>query len=253
MLFFTVQSSLNHVTENLTMLFHSITPVLAFGCLLLAGCDETSERMCDGFNHPLAEIWTENNGLGEVRAFAGSDGSQRNYVLESIVRSQPRIATGRGSDPNLVRCLESADYLYVESNSDVAFSFDFVQEDVRADSTIDNQTVRMKVDVQNPVGTSVENVQLTEFRLDDPERYDRLDSPNENSNLFNIFFIPEATINGVNYTDLLQHEFFDNSDRFNRGGEVVDDAKWVRMLLAKDVGLIQYELLSGEVFTLVRN
>jgi len=56
----------------------------------------------------------------------------------------------------------------------------------------------------------------------------------------------------VSYTDLLQHEFFDNSDRFNRG-EVVDDAKWVRMLLAKDVGLLQYELLGGEVFTLIRN
>ena len=67
-----------------------------------------------------------------------------------------------------------------------------------------------------------------------------------------VSYIPEATISGVVYTDLLQHEFIDNSNRFMRG-EVVDDAKWVRMLLAKGVGLLQYELLSGEVFTLVRN
>jgi len=155
--------------------------------------------------------------------------------------------------PVQVSCYEEADYLYVESNSDVAFSFDFVQEDVRADSAIENQIVRMYVDVQNPVGTSVENIQLTEFWLSDPELiHGQLDSSDENSNLFIINYIPEATINGVAYTDLLQHEFIDNSGRFTRG-EVLDDAKWVRMLLAKDVGLLQYELLSGEVFTLIRN
>jgi len=212
----------------------SLHHILISGCLLLAGCDG-AERICDGFHHPLAEIWTENNGLGEVRTFAGSKGSQRNFVLESV------------------SCYEEADYLYVESNSDVAFSFDFVQEDVRADSAIENQIVRMYVDVQNPVGTSVENIQLTEFWLSDPELiHGQLDSSDENSNLFIINYIPEATINGVAYTDLLQHEFIDNSGRFTRG-EVLDDAKWVRMLLAKDVGLLQYELLSGEVFTLIRN
>jgi len=144
-----------------------IIPILVSGCLLLTGCDETSERMCKGFHHPLAEIWTENNGLSEVRTFAGSNGSQKNYVLESIERTEPRTVTGRGSDPNLVDCFEEADYLYVESNSDVAFSFDFVQRDFRADSTIEDHSVRLYIDVQNPVGTSVENVQLTQFWLDD--------------------------------------------------------------------------------------
>ncbi len=152
-----------------------------------------------------------------------------------------------------MNCYEEADYLYVESNSDVTFSFEFVQQDARADSITENQIVRMKVDVQNPVGTSVENVQLTEFWLSDPELiHGQLDPSAEDKYVFNIYYIPEITINGVVYTDLLQHEFFDNSNRFTRG-EVVDDAKWVRMRLAKDVGLLQYELLSGEVFTLVRN
>ena len=107
--------------------------------------------MCNGFNHPHAEIWTENNGLGEVRTFTGSDGSQKTYVLESIFRTEPRVTVGRGSDPNLVNCFEEADYLYVESNSDVAFSFDFIQRDFRADSTIEDHLVRLFVDVQNPV------------------------------------------------------------------------------------------------------
>jgi len=68
------------------MLVHLITSILVCGCLLLAGCDG-AERLCDGFHHPLAEIWTENNGLDEVRTFAGSDGSERSYVLESIFRT----------------------------------------------------------------------------------------------------------------------------------------------------------------------
>jgi len=211
------------------------------------------ERLCDGFHHPLAEIWTENNGLREVRTFAGSNGSQKQYVLESIDKTEPRVVKGRGSDPNLVGCIEEADYLYVESNSDIAFTFHFVQRDVRADSTIENHSVRLYVDVQNPVGTSVENIRLLQFFVDDPAQHGQLNSSDDTNNRLNISYIPQATINGVSYNELIQHEFIDNSGRFNRGEEVVDNAKWVRMLLAKDVGLLQYELLSGEVFTLTRN
>jgi len=65
--------------------------------------------------------------------------------------AEPRTVSGRGSDPNLVSCLESADYLYIESDTGVAFAFDFVQRDIRADSAIENQSVLLFVDIQNPV------------------------------------------------------------------------------------------------------
>jgi len=232
------------------MLFHRIIPVLVSGCFLLTGCGG-NERMCNGFYHPLAEIWTENNGLGELRTFAGSDGSQKNYVLESISRSEPRIEVFRGSGESSVGCIENEQYLYVESNSDLGFNFYFLQDDTGANSTIENQPVSLYVDVQNPVGTPVDAFRLVQFQLNDLEQQNQLGGSDDNSPL-KISYIPETTINGVVYTDLLQHEFIDNSNRFTRG-EVVDDAKWVRMLLAKNVGLLQYELLNGEVFTLVRN
>jgi len=187
-----------------------------------------------------------------VRSFTGSAGGQKSYLLESIFRSEPRVETFRGSGPNSVGCLEEAQYLYVESNSDVAFVFDFVQDDIGVDSTIENQRVSLYVDVQNPIGNSVDTFRSIQFQVYDLERHNQLSLSNDDNNSHKISYIPEATINGVVYTDLLQHEFIDNSNRFTTG-EVVDDAKWVRMLLAKGVGLLQYELLSGEVFTLIRN
>ena len=62
-------------------------------------------------------------------------------------------------------------------------------------------------------------------------------------------YFPEATISGNVYVDLLQHTFIDNSERFTSG--LVDEkAQWVRVLVARDFGLVQYELLNGTVYTL---
>ena len=83
MLVFEIQGSLNYVQECMTMLVHRITPILFSGCLLLTGCDDMTDSMYAGFNHSLAEIWTEDNGLGEVRAFNGSVGSRKKLFVRN--------------------------------------------------------------------------------------------------------------------------------------------------------------------------
>ena len=208
--------------------------------------------MCDGFTHPLAEVWTENNGLGEVRTFADPTGNRTSYVLQSIDKTLPRTNTGNGSDSNRVRCLETAKYLYDESSSDIAFEFDFLQRDIRADQLIDDQTVQLTFNVQNPVGTDTDMGTLIRFELDDLTRNNLLASMDGSVSTRELQYIPEATINGQVYMDLLQHTFIDNSTRFT--DRVVDEqAQWVRILLAKDIGLLQYELLNGTIYTLTRD
>ncbi|WP_088919708.1 hypothetical protein [Granulosicoccus antarcticus] len=208
--------------------------------------------MCDGFHHPLAEVWTENNGLGEVRTFTDLSGNRKSYVLQSIERTSPRENIVNGSDPNRVSCLESAEYLYVESSSDMAFEFDILQRDVRADQPTEDQTVRLTFNVQNPVGTDTDMGTLIRFELDDLAFNNLLGSTDGSTNPREIEYIPQATVNNEVYADLLQHTFIDNSTRFTDG--VVDEqAQWVRVLLAKDIGLLQYELLNGTVYTLTRD
>ena len=110
-------------------------------CLfVLTGCESVS-RNCDGFHHPLAEIWTGNDGLGEVHSFVDDTGNRKTYSLQSIDKTGPSVSTSNGSDSNMVRCLETAKFRYVQSDADVAYEFDFLQRDARGDQPTDEQNV----------------------------------------------------------------------------------------------------------------
>ncbi|ASJ74848.1 hypothetical protein [Granulosicoccus antarcticus] len=222
-----------------------------FLCLfVLSGC-ESSSRNCDGFNHPLAEAWTGNDGLGETRSFVDNAGNRKTYALQSIDKTDPRVNTSNGSDSNLVPCYETAQYQYVQTNADIAYSLDFLQRDIRGDQPTEDQNVTLTVNTQNPVGTNTDsNVRdwwwLTSFDLNYSS-----DSPESTTWPGNGSYFPEATINGNVYVDLLQHTFNNNSERFT-SGLVDEEAQWVRLVVAKDFGLVQYELLNGTVYTLDR-
>ncbi len=219
---------------------------------ILTSCQRVS-RQCGGFDHPLAEAWTGNDGLSEVRSFVNDAGNRKSYSLQSIDKSGPRTNTGRsGSDPNMISCFETARYLYVQSDDDIAYELDFVQREVRGDQPIDSQNLTLVVNTQNPVGENTDIIVRPWFELANLELNTSLDTsegtaPSEASG-----YIPEATIGGTIYVDLLQHTFNDNSERFP-SGLVDEEAQWVRVLVARDVGLLQYELLNGTVYTLSTN
>ncbi len=217
---------------------------------VLTGCESVS-RNCDGFNHPLAEAWTGNDGLGETRSFVDNAGNRKTYALQSIDKTVPRVNTSNGSDSNLVPCYETAQYPYVQTNADIAYSLDFLQRQVRGDQPIDNQSVTLVVNTQNPVGTDTDIIVRDWWYVDDLEFNTTLNPTEDTTWPGNGSYFPEATIDGNVYLDLLQHTFIDNSERFT-SGSVDEEAQWVRLLVAKDFGLLQYELLNGTVYTLVR-
>ena len=223
-----------------------------FTCVfILTGCESVS-RNCEGFHHPLAEVWTGNDGLGETRLFDDNAGNRKTYTLQSIDKSEPRVATSNGSDSNLVRCFETAHYLYVQSDADIAYSLEFLQKDIRQDQPTENQGVSLVVNTQNPVGTDTDIIVRDWWQIADLDLWINTtpDPPEGTTWPATSDYFPEATIDGDVYVDLVQHTFIDNSERFT-SGLVDEEAQWVRVLVAKGVGLLQYELLDGTVYTLV--
>ena len=228
---------------------HRILAVLL--CLfVLTGCESVS-RNCDGFHHPLAEIWTGNDGLGEVHSFVDDTGNRKTYSLQSIDKTDPSVSTSNGSDSNMVRCLETAKFRYVQSDADVAYEFDFLQRDVREDLATEDQRVSLVVNTQNPVGKDTDINVRRWWEVADLEFNTTPNPPEGTTWPSTSEYFPEATIGGNVYVDLLEHTFIDNSERFT-SGLVDEEAQWVRVLVARDFGLVQYELLNGTVYTLVR-
>lgn len=219
-------------------------------CFVLTGCESVS-RNCEGFHHPLAEIWTGNDGLGEVRSFVDDAGNRKTYTLQSIDKTGPHVGRSNGSDSNLVPCYETAQYQYVQTDADIAYELDFLQRQIRRDQPLENQSVTLVVNTQNPVGTDTDIIVRDWWYLDDLEFNATLDSTENATWPGNGSYFSEATIDGHVYVDLLQHTFYDNSERFT-SGLVDEEAQWVRVLVAKGFGLLQYELLNGTVYTLVR-
>ena len=227
---------------------HILAVFLCF--FVLTGCESVS-RNCEGFHHPDAEIWTGNDGLGEVHSFVDNTGDRKTYILQSIDKTGPRVNTSSGSESNWVRCLETAQYRYVQSNADIAYEFDFLQRDIRADLPTEDHIVSLGVNTQNPVGENVDIISNRWWRLNDLELSTTPDPPEGTTWPSAAKYFPEATIDGNIYVDLLQQTYIDNSERFT-SGLVDEEAQWVRVLVARDFGLVQYELLNGTVYTLAR-
>ncbi len=225
---------------------HILSVFLCF--TVLTGCESVS-RNCDGFHHPLAAIWTGNAGLGEVQSFVDDNGNRKTYSLRSIDKTGPSVETSNGSDSNSVRCLETAKYQYVQSDADIAYEFDFLQRDARGDQPTEDQNVSLAVNTQNPVGVDTDIITRRWWELADLEQNTTPDPPEGTTWPSTSRYFPEATIGGNVYVDLLEHTFIDNSQRFT-SGLIDEEAQWVRVLVAKDFGLVQYELLNGNVYTL---
>lgn len=214
--------------------------------LLLAGCTNTASRLCPGFDHPGGMTWTGNATDGDVRTFADARGDGVTYELRSVERSEPREQGSTDRTDDEVDCRMSADYLYVSDALDTAVELSFMQLQGEADQPFDEQLLGLQVSVQSPIGRPVIPGPGFQFSLTD------LDSTFNNINADTVIssFSATASVGGMDYTEVLEETRLDGGQRY-ADGEVPESGQWVRVVLANGVGLVQYELLNGTVYTLV--
>lgn len=62
---------------------------------------------------------------------------------------------------------------------------------------------------------------------------------------------PTRTINGVNYTDVMEQTWTPQEVVQLYPADALPEAVWTRVVFAKNVGLVQFENRSGQVFTRV--
>lgn len=212
---------------------------------LLAGCVDSGSRLCNGFDHPTGMIWTGGDVEGSTRTYENADGSTVAYVLRGIEESGVRENRSNESDSE-VTCIETADYRYEDDLGDVAFEMQFRQLEARADEPLQDQLVGLDLDIRNPAGTEGAPGPEFQFNLSD------LDGEANNVNADTVVgrYVPSLGVGGVDYTDLLEQTILDANDRYSDSG-TGPLGQWVRVLIARDTGPVQYELLDGSVFTLI--
>ena len=216
---------------------------VAASALALPGCVDSASRLCPDFYHPAAGSWTGGDAEGDVRTFVDGAGGGVAYTLRSIDASGERVIESNDADDAEVTCLMSADYRYAADALDTAFELGFVQREARLGQPVHEQLIDLRVDVEGPVDRPV--AAGPEFEFDLLE----LDSTINNvvSDTVSGRFVPTATLGGTAYRNLLEQTLLDSGARY---ADVPAAAQWVRVLLAEGVGLVQYELLDGTVYTL---
>ena len=212
--------------------------------VLLSGCVSSASRLCSGFDHPAAELWTGGDAQGDQRTYVDGTGGTLTYVLREIRLSEPREQESNDASDDQVSCIEGADYLYVADAADTAFNVGFRQNEAFLEEPVEEQLIELDLDVENPVGNRVTLGPEFGFDLLNPET-----SNDGEGSLSTGRFLATATVGETDYVNLLERTLVDPGTRYPI--DVAEPARWVRILFAQGAGLVQYELLDGTVYTLV--
>ena len=161
---------------------------------LLGGCETSpNSRLCNGFDHPAAAVWTENGGEGEVRTFVDEVGDTRRYTLTDVRRSGPRTQIDdRATSDEAVKCFESADYVYADG--DIGYVFQFTQIENGVGQPLEEQLIELEVEVQNPLGVDIDIDLNPEFRLRDLESNSLASLTDGNTHPREQRYIPSRTV-----------------------------------------------------------
>ena len=222
---------------------------LSGAALVLAACGTGGSRVCTPFDHPEGALWsgTANGDVaGAVRTFAGGTGAPVRFVAEAPVTDDERTVTDhRVDDDDEVTCVKGAEYRHVADDRSVAWSLRFRQTESRSGQPFENQLLKLDIEVESPPGMDIPD-HLFRFPL-----LSLLDSSSNNftSDTATGRYLASAAIGGTVYTDVLERTLIDRDALFARE-ETADAARWVRVVVARGAGLVEYELLDGTIYTL---
>lgn len=210
-----------------------LLPFTIVFAVALGACTENT-RTCPAFDFAAAKGWAVGQ-LGDILRFANANGDMIELKLDRTYVSGPQPALGSGDS----QCNIDAEYNYTRDGVDVLW---VVLQEVQpgADVPPEDWSLTLFSTVKFP---SSVNVVTTRYLL----YLSRLPNPGDGS-----VYSPSRTIGGVSYTDVVET----GVDRQNTQASVFDprvpnDLAWVRVVYARNVGLVEFELRDGTVFSRV--
>lgn len=212
---------------------------IALLALLFVSACEDGPKTCPVFDHPDEPLW-DPAVPGNIVVFTNQAGDEVRYELKSTVDDVP------ASVPARFNCVAYSVSSYYDDEKNVGFEVTLEHSipDNAEDDTIpiDQQFLFYTVQVVKEDTTYSDK---SEFTLNNLEGA-------INNRLFGgavLQFTPTRTINGVTYTDVLERDLSGFENVADYLSAYPDDVAWVRVVVAKNAGLVQYELLNGEIYT----
>ncbi len=215
-------------------------------CLWLAGCrpeeDPPVSRDCTGFENPNADQWMPfvSNAEG---AFEGPSGEIRSLRVTHVETQGPYRETQNVPDATHVNCLRTSTLTLTHSDDRITTTWDLVNIEERQGQPIAEQRLTLLVTTSVAAAARPPYPPSYGFRLEDPA------DPYNSTSDFGVghAYHPTRTIDGVVYSDVLEASVQRSDNEYEPLS--IPDADWVRIVIARGVGLVQYELRNGQVFT----
>ena len=226
---------------------HTIYFVLAVSLFALSGClQNVKSRECSTFNHPLAKQWQPVES-GNSIVFTNADGESAVYLLKSITLSEPY------SEPYIAKidvnssaldtpqCKMTSNHLFVADDGSHEITLDFVQRDADGINPAEN-SLAVRILANLPSVESGEQISRTRYK-----NLLTLDTVVDNDDTLQPQFFTDQTLeNGQTFIDVIEFPgiSFPSDPEY-------EQYSLNKVLLSRNVGLIQISRDDGGVFTLV--
>lgn len=212
--------------------------LVALLLLVLISACEDGPKTCPLFEHPSEAIWDPAI-PGDVVVFSNQLGNEVRYELKNTIDDKATAVPDRAS------CVSRSISKYYSDDSNVGF--DVIFEHIHPDDDgelvpLAEQFLTYGLEVVKEDMTFGGRVKFLVSTLDSPYNTDAKD-------IGVCQYFPARTINGKEFVDLLERDISGYEDIVTYLADYPEDVAWVRMVIAKGVGLLQYELLNGEIYT----
>jgi len=205
---------------------------------MLSACGEVPTRQCPEFYHPVASRWMPSS-AGSTVKFKADNGETVLYRLSSAWKNKPYTEGDESAQSaGDILCKLSQSLTYTSDALDHSIKFTFIQSE---DLTIEpmNQYLSLQATVSR-IDDKPLPYQFNWFlsSLEDNERVDRKSVST---------YSERREIDGHLYTHALEETKLSTSAAHELASEPT--LAIVRMVLADGIGLQQFELSSGRVYT----
>lgn len=223
--------------------------ILLLCTLAVGGCTSTT-RPCPGFGTPLADMWSTARDIGDTVNYVNDVGATVALELRFREDSEPyEGSSSNGSDE--VTCGSNSVRQYVFDSSDAALQFTLEQTHSDDPSREAGQSFSLRIRPESPVGEEVGYYYGFFLGLQSRQGYTQefvLDNDTDTGPKASRY-IENLQIGNNIYPYAVEEKFADVTPITNLSTDLNPFSAIVRVIVAEGGGLVQFELLNGEVYS----
>jgi hypothetical protein len=208
---------------------------LTFALVVVAALGACSDpRTCPAFDFAAANGWAVGQ-PGDILRFASANGDSSEFILDRVEVDGPQPALGGGDS----FCEIYAVYHYNRAGVD-SLQVALRQTQARADVPPKDWSLTLESTVRFPSSVAVITTRYL-FYLS------QLPDPGDGT-----VYSPSRTIGGIGYNDVVEQSIgreFTQAPVFDP--RIPNELAWVRVAYARNVGLVEFELRDGTVYSRV--